>query len=82
MHWFKPETAQARQSRAYSAFHGKPPRLYFRMLAGDERAWGGAARTPRQHILDALARVGLTLRRVQSTHTEGYRYGELVESLP
>jgi hypothetical protein len=44
-----------------AAFNGKPPALFWRLLDGQPRAWGKAARAPRQKVLNTLARLGLTL---------------------
>jgi hypothetical protein len=65
---------------AMQAFHGKPPRLFFRLLDGHPAAWGKAARTPRQDVLRALAAVGLTVKLVTRTLHTGYQFnvGDLV----
>lgn len=47
----------------WDAYHGSPPRLYLRLRDGQARAWGHAARAPRQEVLDTLAALGLTIER-------------------
>jgi hypothetical protein len=51
--------------RVFDAFHGKPPRLFFRMLNGDRRAWGEAARAPREEVQNTLRAIGLEMNLVE-----------------
>lgn len=46
------------------AFHGKPPRIYMRMLNGHPSAWGSAARAPREQVQTVLRSIGLEMRLV------------------
>lgn len=57
-------------------FGGKPPRLYYRLLRGERRAWSSSARAARAEVMAELQRHGLGLWLVRRRGMDGdNRYG-------